>query len=790
MKRSPSGHRAILAVLCPLWLVCFALFAVDGVRGGPVQTHLIVAPPSDADAYPVVERLRPDLTEPAGAVRAGDTLVRVGDVDLRGAMPWSVHAHLYGAMDGAHRVEVTYERDGRRAVSAETLAPWGRFWREAVVSLAFALTAFLVVLRAPESRLVRSWALATLVWTLSLLVFHGAAVGQTYFYLAVRTVTGCLWAPLMVQTAYHFPEGAWPRDLRTPLWPWAFAVLGLTWTSKWLDVPFSIEFGTRANPAIGSLVIAAILVLATRNYKRAGALGRRQVRWVMFGAYLGMAPVVAGNIASMLRPELAEWSTASQASLVAIPIAIFIAVTRSNMLDIDRLISGTASYTILLVLLGAGALTLVPWMAEEASLRAGIDPTLVQVGAGAVLALCVVRLEPLLRPRLERAFFAERHALQEGIDRLVGELSNAPDATALARLVGERLDELLRPASCVIYARGDEAYAPVFTRGSALTPHFDLESPLLAALTERTSAVDLERGRALDERASEEDRAALGSLAAAVLLPVSREGELAAFVVLGRKGSGDIYTPTDLALLGVVGASASAFVARLGADELLAESRSLQEKLRQYVPASIAAQLVQGRDLEAGERDVSVLFADLRGYTTLAEGRRAEEIFTAVSRYTETVTRVVAAHGGTVVEFNGDGMMAVFGAPESLLDKERCAVEAARDIVGEVGNLPGLDAGGGRLDVGVGVATGPAYVGAIRSVDRYIWSAIGNTTNLAARLQLLTKDFDAPIVIDEATRAGAADVAQGFERQPETPIRGLRETRDLFSLSRERLAAA
>lgn len=117
-------------------------------------------------------------------------------------------------------------------------------------------------------------------------------------------------------------------------------------------------------------------------------------------------------------------------------------------------------------------------------------------------------------------------------------------------------------------------------------------------------------------------------------------------------------------------------------------------------------------------------------------------------------------------------------------------MEAARDIVGEVGSLPGLDAGGGRLDVGVGVATGPAYVGAIRSVDRYIWSAIGNTTNLAARLQLLTKDFDAPIVIDEATRAGAADVAQGFERQPETPIRGLRETRDLFSLSRERLAAA
>lgn len=790
MRRSLVRDMAILGVLCGLWLACFALFTIDGLRGGPVRTHLVVTPPTSPDAYPVVERLRPDLSAPAGLVRAGDTLLRVGDVDLRGAMPWSVYAHLYSAMGDAHRVEVTYERAGRRATSSERVPPIGAFWREALVSLVFAFTALLVVLRAPESRLARSWLVATLVWTLSLLVFHGTAEGQTYFYLGVRAVTGCLWAPLMVQVAYRFPEGAWPRDLRTPLWPWLFAVLGLTWTSKWMGVPCSIEVGTRANPAIGSLVIAAILVIATRNYARAGALGRRQVRWVMLGTYVGMAPVLVGNFASMLRPELAEVATASQASLIAIPISVLIAVTRSNLLDIDRLISGTASYTILLVILGAGALTLVPWMAEEAFVRAGVDPTLVQVAAGAILALCLVRLEPLLRPRLERAFFAERQALQDGIDRLVGELSGAPDATALARLVGERLDELLKPSSCVIYARGDDAYAPVFSRGSAVTPYFELESPLLAALAERTSAVDLERGRALDERASQADRAALGSLAAAVLLPVSRQGELAAFVVLGRKGSGDIYTPTDLALLGVVGASAAAFVERLGADQLLAESRTLQDKLRQYVPASVAAQLAQGRDLEAGERDVSVLFADLRGYTALAEGRRAEEIFSAVSRYTETVTRVVTGHGGTVVEFNGDGMMAVFGAPEALPDKERCAVESAREIVAEVQSLPGLSAGGDRLDVGVGVATGPAYVGAIRSVDRYIWSAIGNTTNLAARLQSLTKDFDSPIVIDEATRSGADRAAAGFERQPEISIRGLRERRDLFSLPRERLAAA
>jgi len=182
---------------------------------------------------------------------------------------------------------------------------------------------------------------------------------------------------------------------------------------------------------------------------------------------------------------------------------------------------------------------------------------------------------------------------------------------------------------------------------------------------------------------------------------------------------------------------------------------------------------------------------DLRGYTSLAEGRGAEEIFRIVSAYTETVTRVVSQHGGTVVEFNGDGMMAVFGAPDPLPDKERRALAAARQIVAEVSGLQGLPLGpgGGRVSVGVGLATGAAYVGAIRSVDRYIWSAIGNTTNLAARLQSLSRELDAPIVIDDETHRAALELAGDFERRPATAIRGLRSTHDVFVLSRQSVAA-
>ena len=185
------------------------------------------------------------------------------------------------------------------------------------------------------------------------------------------------------------------------------------------------------------------------------------------------------------------------------------------------------------------------------------------------------------------------------------------------------------------------------------------------------------------------------------------------------------------------------------------------------------------------EREVTVLFVDIRGYTGFAESRKAEEIFSTVNRYTETVSQIVQKHGGSVVEFNGDGMMTVFGAPRELAHKERAAVEAGREIVEAVGAMTVEDPQGGltKLSVGVGIATGEAFVGNIQAVDRMIWSAIGNTTNLAARLQSLTRDLDAALVIDRATWEGAQPAAAGLEKRSDVPIRGRRETQDLYVLA-------
>jgi len=306
---------------------------------------------------------------------------------------------------------------------------------------------------------------------------------------------------------------------------------------------------------------------------------------------------------------------------------------------------------------------------------------------------------------------------------------------------------------------------------------------LVTTLQSETRSIEVERW--LRRRAaglSSSDRAVLDSLGAAVLVPTHRGDLLDAFICLGQKRSGDIYTATDLTHLTAVAERVSGELRRFDDAELARQVRTMSDSLRRYVPEQIAAQVVSGQDLDARESEVSVLFVDLRGYTTYAEDKSAAEVFSTVNRYTETVSRVVRAHGGTVVEFNGDGMMAVFGAPAPLAQKERAAVAASREIVFSVRSL---DLGAHReqpLEVGVGIATGKAFVGNIQSIDRLIWSAIGDTSNLAARLQGLTRELNAAIVIDSATRKKAGTVADDFERHDSMPIRGRRQSEDVYSL--------
>ena len=588
--------------------------------------------------------------------------------------------------------------------------------------------------------------------------------------------------PLSLRAALLFPDGEPPPGPLARLGPWAFAVLGLFEASRFYEFPFPRSVGVAAM-TIGDLVFFLLLLaIVTRAYRRADPVGRRQLKWVLLGVYLAVALPIATTAVAATDLSSFPVLVISMAALALIPISMLIAIARYNLFDIDRLINSTASYSLLVILLALVGEALFEPLAGRAATALGLGATTGQIVFVVLLAVLLVPAQHRWRPYIERVFFKERYALDRGIAELLPTLSSCTDTRELTERAGAGLHRLLRPEACVVYAGVEQSYAPVFVEGRAVPPAFEADSPLIGTLRGRRAPLSLsDAGRRPDEAPlGPFDRAALETLQAEVVVPVRRDDALAAFVCLGPKRSGDVYTSTDLSLLGAVATTVSTELRHFDQDEAIREAQAMQESLRRYVPAAVAAQLASGAELTSGEREVSVLFVDIRGYAGYAEERSAAEIFSTLNRYTRCVSDVVRRHGGSVVEFNGDGMMTIFGAPRAIPEKERAATEAGREILHAVAALP--VEGEERLEVGVGVATGEAFVGNIQAADRLIWSAVGNTTNLAARLQEMTRELDAAMVIDAATWSRAAEAARGFEKYAAALIRGRRKTEDIYAL--------
>ena len=681
----------------------------------------------------------------------------------------------------------------RHAATAETtmrLIPVAFPWRMLPLTFTVVVTGALVLVRQPGTPIARAFFLLAIAYGLHWTFFFGGPPLQTYAWTAVFLSASLVMMPLILRAVMIFPSEIAPRSGRLPWWPWLFAVFGPISASWTFGVPLPPAIGFRAVFVVNVLFIATVLAVLTRNFRRASPVGRRQLKWVVLGIYLGTVPVLLTDVVTAFAPALWWLHEVAAMAEVLIPLCVLIAIVRANYFDIDHLITGTAVYSFLSVLFMAAVLTVVPSLARMASAATDLDPRTGQLLFSVMAAASLVPGQRYLRPQMERLLFRERHALKEGVEDLLHELSSADGAEPLFTLAGERLADLVRPQACVIYAYLGDVLTPVFARGTERQggpPALAGDAAVVEALRTRTAPLDLERWAPRPDSIAmgRDERLALAQLRAAVLLPVHRGSALAAVISLAPKRSGDIYTATDLALLSAVVDKVSGELLRFDTAEILRQERAMGEALRRYVPEPVAARLSRGQAIEGGERDVSVLFVDIRGYTTYSEQQAAGDVFSVINRYMETVSAVIQRRGGTVVEFLGDGLMAVFGAPELLPEHARVAVEAACEIVATVRDLAlGADPDA-PIAVGVGIATGEAFVGNIQTSDRLVYTAVGDIVNLASRIQGLTRELHAAVAIDSATHSWAAAAAEHFERHEQVAIRGRSERVDVYALPLE-----
>jgi adenylate cyclase len=187
------------------------------------------------------------------------------------------------------------------------------------------------------------------------------------------------------------------------------------------------------------------------------------------------------------------------------------------------------------------------------------------------------------------------------------------------------------------------------------------------------------------------------------------------------------------------------------------EKRRVKRLFSRYVSKDVYQQLLANPNEAAlgGERrEMSVLFSDMRGFTTLSESGEAEDLVRQLNQYFTRMVDVVFAHRGTVDKFVGDMIMALYGAPLDDPDHADHAVQTALAMVRELDQLNRLWMVEGRtaLDIGIGINSGEMIAGNIGSDTIMSYTVIGDNVNLGARLESLNKDFGTRILISEATR--------------------------------------
>jgi class 3 adenylate cyclase len=207
----------------------------------------------------------------------------------------------------------------------------------------------------------------------------------------------------------------------------------------------------------------------------------------------------------------------------------------------------------------------------------------------------------------------------------------------------------------------------------------------------------------------------------------------------------------------------------------LAERRRLRASFRGYVSPGVMQEILAGRiqpGLAGVRRFVCVMFADIRGYTTRAAQMRPEEVIRFLNRYFERVVALVHARGGTVVSIMGDGVMIAFGTPQPLQNPCRAAFETALEMLAFVAELNRSLAAEGSppIDIGIGLNAGEALCGHVGARERHEYSAIGDVTNVASRLQSLTKEQGYRILVS----AAVAELLQRPDLAPlgAVPVRG------------------
>ncbi len=275
--------------------------------------------------------------------------------------------------------------------------------------------------------------------------------------------------------------------------------------------------------------------------------------------------------------------------------------------------------------------------------------------------------------------------------------------------------------------RSDEGDSPI--RSSRTIIEACLASQA-ALLVEDTSS---------DQRFAEAASIKQQSIASAICVPLYHDGQVHGVIYLDSLDAARKFTSDHLEVLTALGLFSAVAIQQTALRDQALEEQRKRERLARYSSPAVIDRVIAAQEEDvsmlADRAEVSVLFADLKGFTSMSERKTPEEVVAILNEVFSHFTKIVFENNGTLDKFMGDGMLAFFGAPLALEDHAVCAVRAALKMQSAISDFNARHAQEEPVGLRIGINTGPVIVGDIGSEERKDFTVIGDTVNLASRLE-------------------------------------------------------
>jgi class 3 adenylate cyclase len=731
----------------------------------------------------------------AAGVGWGDRLVAVD-----GASPVGLLRRLD---PGGAPVRYTLERDGRRydvslTPQRFTWALLARHFAGYFVVSVIMLAAGVAVFRQnPSARPNRNFLLYMCLWAVS-----NAAVPDATLGLTKRGAVVLGFIPTLLSVHGWVFFLTYPVNAQRQAWlerhhiiPWLYRgalALGAILTGIFMTANLArpeLLMGGWLFPAARMLQVVMalvsfpikILALLDTRQRAASPLVNQQITVLLLGIGLGLGLWLALMLLPLTYFYAPPVNLQIGAALVLLyPAAIAYATVRYRLFDASVVIRRSMVYTALAgVITAAYALAIAAANVVLAQAELARSPWF-SAGFMFAVALAFNPLRRRMQAAVDRTFFRDRYDYARTIQSVARSMTGLLDLEEITHRVTETIDATMHVARprLVVGAPGAGFGGILDLAPGALSRYQVAADPSFASLA--PAALEIFRREQAE-----------------IIVPLRFQDRLHGVLVLGAKRSEAPYTAEDLALLETLADQTAVAVANAEAHRRVVDyahqlerSLMIRTSLAKFVPQRVRELIEedpQARTLAKREADVSVLFADLTGYTRLSARLPQETLDALVERYFGAFLDEIVKHGGDVNETAGDGLMVIFYEGEHA----RAALDAAQAIHRRARELnTELVAGMEPLAMRIGVNTGPAQLGATkiegRAGTRWTYTASGLTTNVAARLAAVAEGGD--VVLSEYTLARLA-VPPPVEDLGLVPLKNVDQPLRLFRLRSAHRAA-